>query len=153
MFHQDSSRGIPSNKSKFGKECVVWLVVMSKHGEGCFSWLGYLNPQCAHCCSIQPVCPSPHPLAVDHGLWTRAFKESESRCLGRGATLEVPSPRCLTHSVYPPNLGKQPSPNRNFMVKHYCSNHILREHGEHECSSYLYTARKWKNNSAFFENE
>ena len=44
-----------------------------------FPWSGYLNPQCAHCCSTQHVCPSPHYT----GLWTKSYS--------RGA-----SPRCLT---------------------------------------------------------
>ena len=37
-----------------------------------FPWLGYLSPQCAHCCSTQPGCPL-HPLilndSTDCGPW------------------------------------------------------------------------------------
>ena len=38
----------------------MWLVGVKSLIKGFVPWSGYLYPQCAHCCSTQPVCPSPH---------------------------------------------------------------------------------------------
>ena len=37
----------------------LWLVGVKYTDKVVFPWSGWLNPQCAHCSSTQPVCPSP----------------------------------------------------------------------------------------------
>lgn len=59
-------------RQDYRKECIVRLVGMNQPEQRCFPWLRYLHPQCAHCCSTEPVCPSPHHTRI----WTATSREN-----------------------------------------------------------------------------